>query len=69
MRFIQVVDLLLSRNLECAAKTENTEIQEQLENRAMKLEILNLSMKKQNEEILDSLDKLSMMITGSAATE
>lgn len=35
----------------------------------MKLEKLKLQMKRQNEEILDSLDKLSMIITGSEATE
>ncbi len=49
MRFIQVVSLLLSRNLECAAQSEDKRILEQLENNAMALEVLKQTMRKQNE--------------------
>jgi hypothetical protein len=35
----------------------------------MALEVLKQAMKKQNEELLDSLDKVSLLITGSETTD
>lgn len=69
MRFVQVVSLLLCRNLECAARSEDRSIQGKLESNAMALEVLKQRMKKQNEELLDSLDKVSLLITGSVTTD
>jgi hypothetical protein len=45
--------------------TEDTNTLEKLENNAMALEVLKLRMRKQTDEILNSLDKLSLIITGS----